>query len=167
MPGNCLNSGSNSLALSAACHAATAVYNSADETDSVEHITEFTSTQRLLLPSPHLDSDRNATDEREPSYLTRTDDRMTATGMRMSTDLEASRLISDSSCTLERASTEPSSEQKERSLRKLAQSKIRWGVIRMPPEWYIEYARDGPVEHLGFGVEEDMVASPVSGHCYA
>ncbi|KAI2625580.1 hypothetical protein GGR54DRAFT_629151 [Hypoxylon sp. NC1633] len=51
---------------------------------------------------------------------------------------------------------------------KLARSRIRWGVVRMPPEWHAEYDHeDGPVEHLGFGVEDDGVEPPVPGRWYA
>jgi hypothetical protein len=53
------------------------------------------------------------------------------------------------------------------SFKKLAQSKLRWGVVRMPPEWYEEYGQLGPVEHLSFGVEEDNPSDPVPGHLYA
>ncbi|KAI1634849.1 hypothetical protein F4809DRAFT_651555 [Biscogniauxia mediterranea] len=54
---------------------------------------------------------------------------------------------------------------------RLAQSEIRWGVVPMPPEWHAEYDGDGdeegPVGHLGFGVEEDGVGDPVAGRAYA
>lgn len=50
---------------------------------------------------------------------------------------------------------------------KLARSKLRWGVIQMPPEWYAEFEDEGGVEHLGFGVEEDNVQAPVPGRKYA
>ncbi|KAI1740115.1 hypothetical protein F4680DRAFT_419724 [Xylaria scruposa] len=43
-------------------------------------------------------------------------------------------------------------------------SNIRWGVIKMPPDWYIEYAGDGLVEYLGSGVEEDWVSTPGNFH---
>ncbi|KAK7908398.1 hypothetical protein PG985_015701 [Apiospora marii] len=58
----------------------------------------------------------------------------------------------------------------------LSRSRIRWGVIEMPPEWYEEQqnyniTRPGrspePVGHLGFGVEEDGVKPPIRGHWYA
>ncbi|KAI0472965.1 hypothetical protein GGR56DRAFT_677009 [Xylariaceae sp. FL0804] len=46
--------------------------------------------------------------------------------------------------------------------------KILWGVVRMPPEWYGEYVGYGrPVGHLAFGVEEDNVTDPVPGDFYA
>ncbi|KAI3317298.1 hypothetical protein HD806DRAFT_527196 [Xylariaceae sp. AK1471] len=49
----------------------------------------------------------------------------------------------------------------------LAQSKLRWGVVEMPPEWYTENGYDGSVGHLSFGVEEDNVSPPINGHLYA
>ncbi|KAI0193909.1 hypothetical protein F4808DRAFT_475205 [Astrocystis sublimbata] len=52
-------------------------------------------------------------------------------------------------------------------LRRLAQSKIRWGVISMPPEWHDEYDHAHSIEHLGFGVEEDNPGDPIPGHMYA
>ncbi|KAI1342586.1 hypothetical protein F5Y15DRAFT_373244 [Xylariaceae sp. FL0016] len=58
-------------------------------------------------------------------------------------------------------------ESPEQNLRKLARKKVRWGVVRMAPEWYSEYARDEPVEHLGFGAGEHGVSPPVPGHIYA
>ncbi|KAI0172693.1 hypothetical protein GGR52DRAFT_580403 [Hypoxylon sp. FL1284] len=51
---------------------------------------------------------------------------------------------------------------------KLARSKICWGIVEMPPEWYGEYEREGLlVEHLSFGAEEDNVQRPVPGRLYA
>ncbi|KAI0376668.1 hypothetical protein F5Y04DRAFT_273630 [Hypomontagnella monticulosa] len=49
--------------------------------------------------------------------------------------------------------------------RQLARSKIRWGVIQMPPEWYAEFG-GANIEHLSFGVQEDDVRAPEKGHFY-
>ncbi|KAI0856680.1 hypothetical protein F4860DRAFT_492388 [Xylaria cubensis] len=51
--------------------------------------------------------------------------------------------------------------------RKLAQSKLRWGVIEMPPEWYTKFGHHSSVGHLSFGVNEDNVSPPVEGKYYA
>ncbi|KAI0554466.1 hypothetical protein F4679DRAFT_526149 [Xylaria curta] len=48
------------------------------------------------------------------------------------------------------------------ALQKVARSKIRWGVLKMPPEWLDEH----DYEPLGFGVEGDEVTSPVEGKWY-
>jgi hypothetical protein len=47
-------------------------------------------------------------------------------------------------------------------LQKVARSKIRWGVLKMPPEWYEEHG----YEPLGFGVEGEEVTTPVEGRWY-
>ena len=52
--------------------------------------------------------------------------------------------------------------------KKLARSKIRWGVVEMPPEWHAEWDNeDDVVAHLSFGVEEDDVMPPEPGRLYA
>ncbi|KAI1745063.1 hypothetical protein F4680DRAFT_404141 [Xylaria scruposa] len=48
------------------------------------------------------------------------------------------------------------------TLQKVARSKIRWGVLKMPPEWLDKH----DYEPLGFGVEGDDVTSPVEGKWY-
>ncbi|KAI0864851.1 hypothetical protein F4860DRAFT_501026 [Xylaria cubensis] len=55
----------------------------------------------------------------------------------------------------------------ENHLERIAQSKLSWGVIRMPQEWYTKHGYDPMlVEHLGFGVVKDGVAPPLWGHLY-
>ncbi|KAI1740909.1 hypothetical protein F4680DRAFT_418089 [Xylaria scruposa] len=51
--------------------------------------------------------------------------------------------------------------------RNLAQSKLRWGVVEMPPEWYTKFGHHSSVGHLSFGVEEDNVSPPTKGKYYA
>lgn len=56
-------------------------------------------------------------------------------------------------------------------LTKVSQSKLKWGVVRMPEDWGSDYPRrDGgaPVGHISFGtVEDDNVEAPVDGRRYA
>ncbi|KAI1119882.1 hypothetical protein F5Y10DRAFT_273626 [Nemania abortiva] len=54
-------------------------------------------------------------------------------------------------------------------LEKLAQRKLRWGVIDMPLEWYTKHGYDPAlVGHLGFGtLEGGGVAAPLWDHLYA
>jgi hypothetical protein len=56
---------------------------------------------------------------------------------------------------------------KEALFEKISQSKIRWGVIRMPPDFYKDYDSADPYEHLGFGVEGEEVLPPQYGKSYA
>lgn len=59
-------------------------------------------------------------------------------------------------------------EERRAALRKISQSKVRWGVVRMPTEWADDFnTRENPVEHISFGVSEDEVEDPVEGHWYA
>lgn len=50
---------------------------------------------------------------------------------------------------------------------KISQSKIRWGVIKMTPDFYKEYGTERGYGHLSFGVEEEKVLPPVNGKYYA
>ncbi|KAI0452085.1 hypothetical protein F5B21DRAFT_516249 [Xylaria acuta] len=55
----------------------------------------------------------------------------------------------------------------ENRLERVAQSKLSWGVIRMPQEWYARHGYDPMlIGHLGFGVVKDGVAPPLWGHLY-
>ncbi|KAF2965733.1 hypothetical protein GQX73_g7854 [Xylaria multiplex] len=47
-------------------------------------------------------------------------------------------------------------------LKYVARSKIKWGVLQMPPEWY----EDHDFEPLGFAIEGSKVGTPVAGRYY-
>ncbi|KAK5651838.1 hypothetical protein OQA88_11607 [Cercophora sp. LCS_1] len=49
---------------------------------------------------------------------------------------------------------------------RLAESRVRWGVVRMPDGFYDGMGSEGEVAHLSFGVREDGVQPPVKGKCY-
>lgn len=50
----------------------------------------------------------------------------------------------------------------------IATSKIRWGVVQMPEEFYREFDNHGrPYDHLSFGVKEDVVGAPIYMKDYA
>ncbi|KAJ2988427.1 hypothetical protein NUW58_g3982 [Xylaria curta] len=167
LPQNSVESGCNSLALSSACHAPTVVYNVKNETESFENITQSSSLQSSFLPTSHLASSGSVPSGGGDDYEIQIGDGM-VTKMRMRADSEGLELnVSHDYSTLGQIISEPVSDQRTRSLKKRSQSKIRWGIVKMPREWYVTYASHGPVEHLGFGTEEDMVSSPVSGHFYA
>ncbi|KAL1878222.1 hypothetical protein Daus18300_002139 [Diaporthe australafricana] len=55
---------------------------------------------------------------------------------------------------------------------RVSRSRIRWGVVPMPEEFYEQFREPGKyvvVGHLSFGIEEQGVASPVDSpaHVYA
>lgn len=57
---------------------------------------------------------------------------------------------------------------KEERRGRVAQSKLKWGVVKMPGEWYHVYDESyGNVDHVSFGTTEDEVDSPQDGHSYA
>ncbi|TRX93646.1 hypothetical protein FHL15_005322 [Xylaria flabelliformis] len=47
-------------------------------------------------------------------------------------------------------------------LRRIARNEIRWGVLKMPPEWYNEH----DYEPLGFATRGEDVTTPVEGKWY-
>lgn len=54
------------------------------------------------------------------------------------------------------------------TLLRVSQSKIRWGVVKMPSSWEEQFhRRDIAVEHISFGLPEDDVQQPIGGHWYA
>lgn len=53
---------------------------------------------------------------------------------------------------------------------KISRSKIRWGVVRMPEEFYAQFEDlegGAKLEHLSFGIEQQEVTAPEPGHFYA
>ncbi|KAI3336909.1 hypothetical protein HD806DRAFT_475133 [Xylariaceae sp. AK1471] len=138
LPPNIVIPGCNSLAISAACHVS-----------------------RLSNAVKHQDIGDNAI------YSRSTPSPAPITPMRSNQTREESndRLIQDwIETTIDgvgRNIQEPS------LFKKLAQSKLRWGVVEMPPEWYTKFGHHSSVGHLSFGVEEDNVSPPIEGQSYA
>lgn len=62
----------------------------------------------------------------------------------------------------------PEEEQQKATLLRVSQSKIRWGVVKMPSSWAEQFnGWDAQVEHLSFGLPEDDVQQPIVSHWYA
>ncbi|XXH04287.1 hypothetical protein Hte_010701 [Hypoxylon texense] len=173
LPSNMVNIGSNSLAISAACHASVlshAVKSRPDslllDSPSVSNNLDLPQTPRsperlrTLLPGEGLTHDANGGSIEMQRLVT--------TSTRKSSQLS---LASSNRLLLRRSEDSDSNEGDEQQtglFTKLARSKIRWGVVPMPPEWHAEYDNeDGAVEHLSFGVEEDDVKPPEPGRHYA
>lgn len=54
------------------------------------------------------------------------------------------------------------------ALIRISRGPVRWGVVRMPPAFYQQYAAvDEAVAHLGFGAAQHDVTEPIEGHWYA
>ncbi|KAI1756385.1 hypothetical protein F4782DRAFT_331405 [Xylaria castorea] len=77
-------------------------------------------------------------------------------------DVEGGELHGNIEYTEPDGNVDDTSEDSAYTLQKVARSKIRWGVLKMPPEWLDEH----DYEPLGFGVEGDEVTSPVEGKWY-
>ncbi|KAI0911442.1 hypothetical protein F4823DRAFT_585781 [Ustulina deusta] len=140
LPPNIAIVGANSQAISAACHAS-----------SLSQAVLYTQTQNI-----HSDGDEI------------NDDGLTETQQRQSNeyaDMElASMLRNHDTASIEGDNASVASN--IGVLGRIARSKIRWGVVKMPPEWYETFVEDDEVGHLSFGVEKDEVLPPEPGRWY-
>ncbi|KAI0896657.1 hypothetical protein F4806DRAFT_508490 [Annulohypoxylon nitens] len=178
LPSNMVNIGSNSLALSAACHASILSYavkgsmNSPMLESLVTSKSDLPETQQPLQPpkqsyTPLTNGDYDETIGGESpasmSTLNHQSSHMSLASIHLLRDCSSENGNSDHNNTKYEVSDEQNS-----PFTKLARSKIRWGVVKMPPEWHAEHDNEaGRVEHLSFGVEEDDVRPPEPGECYA
>ncbi|KAI0596323.1 hypothetical protein F4775DRAFT_314811 [Biscogniauxia sp. FL1348] len=173
LPPNITNPGSNSLALSAACHCSPlsyAVTGKAKLPDSPTTTSPSPSPTPSFArpPSSYLPVGSGSSN----SYA-ETGDLATSQTFEMQTLGGSSSSLSASRQDDYEDEDVEDEEERGSTFARLARSEIRWGVVRMPPEWHAEYdgggggGGDGPVGHLGFGVEEDGVGDPVVGRLYA
>jgi len=84
--------------------------------------------------------------------------------------LRHSMEISPSLSTRDEQAIESCQDEEERkaTLLRVSQSKIKWGVVNMPPSWGRQFnGWDTRVEHISFGLPEDDVQQPIVGHWYA
>lgn len=140
LPGNTTVVGSESLAISAACHVSVrsvAAHDDSDEGNNRQDL-NISDTRRVADISDHIDAEAGG-------Y--QVDDHV--------------RLLAH-----EATSSTTSADDQRRLL--LSQGRIKWGEVQMSPEWYRQY--DGlpePVRHLSFGLEGDDVQEPEDGQWYA
>ncbi|KAI0538383.1 hypothetical protein GGR58DRAFT_501217 [Xylaria digitata] len=138
LPPNIVTPGCNSLALSAACHVSGLLY----------------AVKKAYLP------DDVALSAPSPCSFQSFGKRQYSRDVKYELLDESDRTMSFDDVELEKSD--------ESLFDELSQSKLRWGVIRMPKEWYTQYDYDpASVKHLGFGTVEDGVAAPLWGHLYA
>ncbi|KAI1088679.1 hypothetical protein F5B19DRAFT_505454 [Rostrohypoxylon terebratum] len=185
LPSNMVNIGSNSLALSAACHASIlshAVKGSANspmlkspamsKTDIPETPQPLQPLKQSYSPLTNGDYDGNVGEESFEMRMHRPASGTTLNHQSSQMSLDSKRLLPDRSSEDRNSDSDNTNDEtndKHRSpFTKLARSKIRWGVVEMPPEWHAEYDHEaGRTEHLSFGVEEDDVRPPEPGEFYA
>ncbi|KAI0550664.1 hypothetical protein F4679DRAFT_572808 [Xylaria curta] len=154
---NITQPGNNSLAISAACHSSTISRAFAKAVTAEDPASTMPSSYTLIQTHSSVDSGVDLTSQRRPikNFAKKISElRLWFSEKGMSGKEDEDEDEDDDS-------------NSRNPLRTLAQSRLRWGTILMPAEWYNEYHHDGPVEHLGFGVEEDEPKDPVPGHMYA
>ncbi|KAI0012703.1 hypothetical protein F4779DRAFT_625800 [Xylariaceae sp. FL0662B] len=167
LPPNMVNIGSNSFALSAACHVSVLSHATAKSLNDPLRDPSPKSSRSIELPTPlPFSTGRRRSFGEETGAEAGGDNfemrQLTVTRQSSLQSLASRQLISDQD--------QEDSKGDERSLLfgNLARSKVRWGVVLMPPEWHSEYDHEGGVvEHLSFGVQEDDVQPPVPGRLYA
>lgn len=177
IPAEMVNVGSNSLALSAACHvssishAVTGVGIAKGDQDQSSSTTRTSGGDAGGRSSSSSSSRNNSMEQPPPAYHDPKPDDAVGDG---EDGYELKRLPTPELCNaLLRSRTVASDEvwfaaiSGRPALGSVARRKIRWGVVRMPPEWYDQFDDETPVEHLSFGVEEDNVAPPITGRWYA
>ncbi|KAI1194267.1 hypothetical protein F5X97DRAFT_327717 [Nemania serpens] len=157
---NMIHPGSNSLSISAACHASS-ISDTESATSELRSV-QFTARHNNL-------PERDGEEVLESSDLRLRHKRAAPTESTNQKGSEANMLPSNPVYSQLSSSLEPSDQNgSQKALKKVAQRKIRWGVVRMPREWYAAHTfSSGPIGHLGFGTEKDDVSPPVSGKLYA
>ncbi|ETS81315.1 hypothetical protein PFICI_06317 [Pestalotiopsis fici W106-1] len=166
LPGNTTVVGSESLAISAACHVSTksktkqglSYENGPWEVlnGSMENIE---SARQSLIPTTC------GTADMEPGYEMVMMDSADCTA-----DAESQRMHLEGHARLPAQETNhwmaKSLEDQQRLL--ISQGRIKWGEVTMPVEWYAHYEElPEPVRHLSFGLEGDEVQEPEDGQWYA
>ncbi|TGJ75782.1 hypothetical protein E0Z10_g10957 [Xylaria hypoxylon] len=167
LPSNITQPGSNSLAISAACHSPT-ISRASREPPTVEEslssrFEDMPSSYRPVrtCSSANLDIDLSSQRSSRKSSLWRSGPYSTL----RSWFLEERKVGKEDG--VEDEDDDDDEDNARGPFRRLAQSRLRWGVISVPAGWYGGYGHDGPVGHLGFGAKEDKPKDPVPGHMYA
>nr|UPM17953.1 putative multipass membrane protein [Hypoxylon sp. CO27-5] len=177
LPSNMVHIGSNSLALSAACHVSPLSHAVKARSNSLLSKSPVTSKFDLPATPQSLELPRTRPAGESYSYEGIKNDGIemqnltpisnTTTRQSSQLSLSSRQLLPDHDRCSE-DSTDSGDDQQGSPYTKLARSKVRWGVVKIPPEWHAEYDNEaGPVGHLSFGVEEDDVQPPEPGELYA
>ncbi|KAI0454720.1 hypothetical protein F5B21DRAFT_473937 [Xylaria acuta] len=163
LPSKITQPGSNSLAISAACHSSTTSRAFGKSVTAEDSSPRFENTPLSYTPvriRSSADLDVDLGNERSPwKHILRKPGSYST----LRSWFSEKRMVRN-----EDGDEDEEDDDDARSpFERLAQSRLRWGVISMPAEWYNEYNHDGPLEHLGFGIKEDNPKDPVPGHMYA
>lgn len=161
LPSNMVNVGSNSIAISAACHASTE-----SKAGNVLRTVEAGASGQLLRPPAPCSPGRWKADN-DGTVMAASGPSVPDDGMEMrmlaSKESETSLLTRGGSGD----QTPPGKQEKEELFKQISRGRLRWGVIKMSAEWHQEFDAEGPAEHISFGVEDDEVQDPVHMKWYA
>ncbi|ETS82215.1 hypothetical protein PFICI_07217 [Pestalotiopsis fici W106-1] len=175
LPSGSLIVGSNSMAISAACHVSSvsnvatrgALYS--NESIKSNRRSWKWLPSRLEAPPPPYSPLNDAQKARRDSlqYVQGDDQSLLTPHGRPESDHFEMRDLSRHTSRASLLSGRESPMTKEDVYEQIARSKVRWGVVTMPPEFYAEYEQEQSYGHLSFGVEEDEVTPPVDKVKYA
>jgi hypothetical protein len=161
LPANMVNVGSNSIAISAACHASTQ-----SKVGNALLTTEPGVLWQPQVPNPLYSPEGKVFSHDgtviAASGLSDPDDGME---MKKLTNWESETNLLRRTDSVDQIS--PGRIGKEELFGQISTSRLRWGVIKMSEGWYQEHNVEGPVEHIGFGMEGDEVQAPVHMRWYA
>lgn len=177
LSGNMTNVGSNSIAISAACHVSPEAKAGVKpptilltEGSIVPLTSQLKAMFTTYLPLLNVDLSDNSYDKGDNGGVVGwRGGRQAAEECNTTRDdeTEVEKLLMKDSITSMRTQYSRGQITKEDLYEKISQRKIRWGVIRMPSAFYREYLSDQRYNHLGFGVEGEKVFLPRYGELYA
>lgn len=162
LPDGIVHVGTNSVAISAACH----VSPSSGEQDSLSSrpfVLPLARVEALSLSHESVGSGLDDGTEADAPENQETRLMQGVEGIEMESLIGETRLRTEPPM---KENAEVSERRDDRFIR-VSESELRWGVVKMPPAFYDLFDSDVPYEHLGFGVQEDMVSPPVESKLYA
>lgn len=175
VPGSIVSGGSNSLVLSAACHPSVMARHNrplrktnpnlnADDAQLGQSLNQKGQRdwRQEILGSSFTSFDLLSPSQQDKWSVQ--DETATERGLR-----EEPREEDEGRLLLPCGSPEEQEEHELSLLRGVALGKVKWGAMAVDPDLLRSLNLDdidGPVEHLGFGSEEDDVRAPQEGHFY-
>lgn len=162
LPDGIVHVGTNSLAISAACHVS-----------PLSGVRDNSSSRPFVLPWPRVEalslSYESVGSGLDDGIIADTPENQETRLMQGAEGIEMESLIPETRLRTESLMEEDAqvSETRDDRLIRVSESELRWGVVKMPPAFYDLFDSDVPYEHLGFGVQEDMVSPPIESKLYA
>jgi hypothetical protein len=166
LPGNTTVVGSESLAISAACHVSANPKNMRDYTESSSgwesmngSLEDFESPRQSLIPTARVAAETGHEHGMTTLY---------SSNWAMGIEPERSHLEGHFRLLKQEKSVWMATSEEDRERLRISQGRVKWGEVIMPAEWYAQYeGLPEPVRHLTFGLEDDNVQEPEEGQWYA